>query len=251
MRLRFGSSLVMKKAFSIIELIFVLVVIGILSAIILPSTKTNPLDEVAIQLLSHIQYTQHLAMSDDRYNANRKNSDDAVIWYKERWQLVFSKSKFTDNQYAYTIFSDTAGESTGDASESEIAINPQNANQIMTGGYGDTKAIDIRDTDGFKGMPSLNIGKKYGISDVKLTEGCSYNRISFDYLGRPFTGKQSSLDFPYQSDISDSRKPGLICENKGCEITLTHNSSKTITLRITKETGFVCILKEGTKECQK
>jgi len=236
----------MKKAFSIIELIFVLVIIGILASIILPSTKTDPLDEAAIQLVSHIRYTQHLAMTDDRYDANRKNDDGDIIWYKERWQLVFSKSDFTDNRYAYTIFSDTAGNSTGDASESEIAINPQNANQIMTGGYGEPKAIDIRDTDGFKGMPSLNIGKKYGITDVELDGGCSNNRISFDYLGRPFKGKQSSMKSPYNSGGTQR----LIYKDEGCKITLTHSSGKDITLRITKETGFVCILKEGTEECQ-
>jgi len=240
----------MKRAFSLIELLFVLVVIGILSAIMIPSTKTDPLQEAAIQLLTHIKYTQHLAMTDDRYNANRKNDDGDVIWYKERWQLVFSNSDYTGNRYAYTIFSDTSGNSTGDATASEIAINPQNPNQIMTGGYGDAKTIDFRDKDGFLGMPSLNIGRKYDIEDVQLSEGCSYNRVSFDYLGRPFTGRQSSLDVPYESNINDSRRPGLVSENEGCKITLTHSSDTNITLRISKETGFVCILQDGSEECQ-
>ncbi|MDQ7060006.1 MAG: type II secretion system protein [Sulfurimonas sp.] len=67
----------MKKAFTMIELIFVLVVVGILAAVILPRTKTNPLQEAAIQLLSHIRYTQHLALVDDVYDANDAN------WYKK------------------------------------------------------------------------------------------------------------------------------------------------------------------------
>ena len=247
MRLRSGSSLVMKKAFSLIELIFVLIIIGVLSAIMLPSIKTNPLDEAAIQLLTHIRYTQHLAMIDDRYNVDRIDSNNGdIIWYKERWQLVFSKSDFTDNEEAYTIFSDTAGNSTGDASASEIAINPQNTNQIMTGGYGETKAIDIRDKDGFKGMQSLNIGKKYGISEVTLSGGCSHNRISFDYLGRPFTGKQSSMHSPY--NIGGTQR--LIHTDEGCKITLTHSSGKTVSLKIRRETGFTCILQDTSEECQ-
>lgn len=226
------------------EIVFVLVIMGVLAAVILPTTKTDPLHEAATQLASHIRYTQHLAMSDDRYDKNRKDDDGNIIWYKERWQLVFSESKYTDDKYAYTIFSDTAGNSTGDASESEIAINPQNADQIMTGGYGDPQAIDIRD-DGFRGMATLNIGKKYGITDVKLKGGCSQNRISFDHLGRPFTGKQSSMDTPYNSGGTQR----LVTKDEGCKIILSHTSGD-ITVRITKETGFVCILKEGTDICQ-
>ena len=240
----------MKKAFTLIELIFVIVIIGILASIIGQTTKTNPLQEAATQLASHIRYTQHLALVDDRYNKHRKDKNGNVIWYKERWQLVFSSSKYTggDDVWAYTIFSDTAGGSTGDAQESEIAINPQNANQIMTGGYGKTKAINFTD-DGFKGMRTLNIGTKYGIvgdKAVKLEGGCKNNRITFDHLGRPFTGKQSSMKTPYNNGSTQR----LVNKEEGCKIKLTHISGDTITLRITRETGFVCILKDGTDECQ-
>lgn len=68
----------MRKAFTMIELVFVIVVIGILAAVIIPNTRTNPLQEAAIQLLSHIKYTQHLAMTDDTYDENDPN------WYKKR-----------------------------------------------------------------------------------------------------------------------------------------------------------------------
>ena len=69
----------MKKAFTMLELVFVIVVIGILAAAIIPSTRTNPAQEAAIQLLSDIRYTQHLAMIDDKYGQNTPGNVDWKI----------------------------------------------------------------------------------------------------------------------------------------------------------------------------
>jgi len=79
----------MKKAFTMIELIFVLVVIGILAATIIPRMKTNPVQEAAIDLVAQIRYTQHLAMSDDKYDKNNAS------WYKNRWQIVFVNNTYS------------------------------------------------------------------------------------------------------------------------------------------------------------
>ena len=219
----------MKKAFTMIELVFVIVVIGILAATILPSTKTNPLQEAAVQLVSHIRYTQHLAMVDDKFDMNDPN------WYKKRWQLVFSTGEFTGNGQAYTIFSDTAGGSTGNAQESEIARNPQNREQIMTGGYGNTAAINYNSND-FKGMKKLNIGKSYGVTSVTLSGAgagaCSNSRIVFDHLGRLIKGDISGNTSAYESD-NLVRVP--------CDVKLK-NTTESVTLRIEPETGYVSIL---------
>jgi len=84
----------MKKAFTMIELIFVIVVIGILASAIIPRTKTNQLRESASKLLSHIRYTQHLNLVNDKFSNTDAN------WYKNRWQIVFKNS-------TYSILSET------------------------------------------------------------------------------------------------------------------------------------------------
>ena len=56
-----------KRAFTMIELIFVIVVVGILAAIMIPKLNRNASREAANQILTHIRYTQHLAMQDDKY----------------------------------------------------------------------------------------------------------------------------------------------------------------------------------------
>jgi Tfp pilus assembly protein FimT len=79
----------MKKAFTMLELVFIIVVIGILAAVILPNIKTNPVGEAAVNLLSQIRYTQHLAIIDDKFNQNN------TTWYKNRWQIRFNGNKFS------------------------------------------------------------------------------------------------------------------------------------------------------------
>jgi len=79
----------MRKAFSMIELIFVIVIIGIIASITIQSIKTNPNTEDAILLISNIKYTQHLALINDLYNS--KNKD----WYKNRWHIEFKENSYS------------------------------------------------------------------------------------------------------------------------------------------------------------
>ena len=230
----------MKKAFTMIELIFVIVVMGILAATILPSTRTNPLQEAAIQLVSHIRYTQHLAMVDDKFDA----SDD--MWYRKRWQIAFVSVSGTttvasNHQIAYTIYSDSSGSSTGDANFDEIAKNPENVNQVMTGGYSGTdNRLQINEAK-FLGMKKLNLGKSYGITSLSFKDECKVSgshRIAFDYLGRPLKGKLGSAaggggnTEAYEDD-------NLIQDD--CDITLSNGSTE-IVIRIVPETGYVSII---------
>ncbi|MCJ7766548.1 MAG: type II secretion system GspH family protein [Thiovulaceae bacterium] len=70
-----------KSAFTMIELIIVIVVAGILAAVMIPRLERDSLREAANQLVRHIQYTQHLAMVDDVYDAGDTS------WYQNRWSI--------------------------------------------------------------------------------------------------------------------------------------------------------------------
>ncbi len=142
----------MKKAFTMLELVFVIVVIGILAALILPRTKTNPVQESAVDLLSKIRYTQHLALVDDKYGENSPGTTD---WYEKRWQIIFNANK-------YSI-------STKDRSGTQkFAVNPSN-----------------RDSN----LSNVNLNDKYNVTVVLGGTDCiGQNIISFDYLGRPMVG---------------------------------------------------------------
>ncbi len=218
----------MKKAFTLLELVFVIVVIGILAAIIVPRTKTNPLQEAAIQLISDIRYTQHLAMVDDKYDKSNNQ------WYKKRWQILFGTSTTHTNGFeAYSIFSD-AGAFTGNPGISELAKDPTSTNKLLTGGFAGVinYATDARVTK------KMNLGASYGITSVTTSDCGGANRIAFDNLGRPFKGDSSS----WTSSIDG------ILKTK-CKFILNHGLD-TITIQIEPKTGYVCVLNSAETACR-
>jgi len=232
----------MKKAFTMIEFVFVLILITILAVNIFPRIKTNHLNEAAIQLVSHIRYTQHLSMIADKYDASDQ------YWFKKRWQIVFINSAKANYKYAYTIFSDSSGNSTGDPNVVEIAKNPENPSQLMTGGSSGGEARLGYNHKKFPGMKKLNLGMSYGITDITFSSSCSVNRsrrISFDYLGRPLKGKLGGASGGGNSSAYEDNN--LIQSN--CIITLTDGEND-IQIKLTPETGFVCILKLNSTMCR-
>ena len=154
----------MKKAFTMLELIFVIVVVGILAAILIPRTERSPVQECAVDLLSQIRYTQHLAIIDDKY-------DSTTTWFKNRWQIRFDGNK-------YTITSDN---------NTKAAINPSNNNSTFSN-------IDLNKK---YGVTLTVTGKECGAAT-----GSGVHIISFDHIGRPMAGDISAAIRAYSSGAS-------------------------------------------------
>ena len=152
----------MKKAFTMIELVFVIVVIGILAAIIIPSTRTNPVQEAAIDLVSKIRYTQHLAMVDDKYDRANAN------WFKENWQIEFDTGANT-----YSI-----------KSGANLARDPSNASANV-------KNIDLQAK---YGVTVALAGTECGTAQAA---NAGIFALSFDNFGRPASGDLNSTTSAY------------------------------------------------------
>ncbi|EDZ63243.1 protein containing Prepilin-type cleavage/methylation, N-terminal domain [Sulfurimonas gotlandica GD1] len=223
----------MKKAFTMIELVFVLVVIGILAAVMIPGMKSTKLREAAIQVVSHIRYTQHLAMIDDKFD-----STDAD-WYKSRWHILFGSSADTENKIAYSIFSDkdslagTAPDGKPNLTNNEIAFNPENTDKYLSGGYsGILTSSDSRATK------NMNLGLSYGLNDlngVVFNGGCAsatIKRLTFDHLGRPIQGTLNGFTKSYETNKLIQTR---------CEIVLS-SPEGSVTIAIEPETGYAHIL---------
>ncbi len=166
----------MKRGFTLIELVFVIVIIGVLSAILAPRFDRPSISEATHQLISHIRYTQHLAMMDNKFDPTQQ------FWYRERWHILFDNTDST----IYTIASNRDG--ANDLNATDIAVNPSNQISVLTGD------IDIAGVDISNVTQDLNLRDEYGIESLRLTGSCrNINAISFDYLGRPISGN-SSLD---------------------------------------------------------
>lgn len=85
----YKKNILIKQAFTMIELIIVIVVIGILAAVMIPKTDTEPARDAANQLSRHIQYAQHLSMVDDAYDATDGS------WPDNRWGVIISGTKYS------------------------------------------------------------------------------------------------------------------------------------------------------------
>jgi type II secretory pathway pseudopilin PulG len=223
----------MKKAFTLLEIVFILVIIGVIASTILPRTSTNSLQEAATQVLAHIRYTQHLALVSDKFNSTEP------YWYKKRWLIVFSNSVGPDDDVAYTIFSDVGGSSTGDPgiTGDEIAINPQDPSKKLTGGYGSSISPDHSIV-----TQRLNLTRTYGVTNVSFSgTGCpsSYGtRLNFDHLGRPIKGRLGSSSGSH-GNIAAYESDNLITST--CKITISKGTDNAI-ITITPETGYAKII---------
>ncbi len=205
-----------RLAFTLLELVFVIIVIGILAVLAMPNFRGHPLQDAAEQVASHIRYTQHLAMIDDTYNPNDST------WWQTRWQIQFENYAPNPGKI-YVIYRNMDKDTNED--DDEIARDPQ-TKQLMRGA---DKDIAIPP---FKYMDNLLISKKYGITNVAFSAGCNAssatsNRIGFDNLGRPYT--RSSTVTPFAN---------LLVNN--CVITLVHPDGNA-SITVHPETGYVSV----------
>jgi len=211
----------MKKSFSLIELVIVILVIGILYYSINVSTKNTTLNQAIDQLISHINYTRHLGIRDNKMQYYPINSSDietnrSKYWFKQWWQLRIGQT--TSGDYFYEIFSDSPESSTiydhvGNP-VSEFAIDPYNQ-KYMSGNYGS-------EPNRFLNLSQYNI-KKIKFNGITLTTGNSI-RFIFDSYGNVYTSEGGSGD---SGDINpydfNQRRPLLetgkltLCQDDNCE----------------------------------
>ena len=232
----------MKKAFTMLELVFVIVVVGIISVMIAPSFQNNSLRQAADQIVSHIRYTQHLAMMDNKFDKNES------FWYRQRWQFAFS---YADSRWSYMIFSDKpslAGTYDGNPganntyTDVEVAQNPLDNNYLIG-----VKNTTFANYDTSKLTDKLDIEKTYGIVDVKMSGGTSstVKRILFDNLGRPYRGTgASTAAHPINSPVDYLATTTIkikICTESCVGANTTANNENELIILVEPETGYTHI----------
>lgn len=195
------------KGFTLLELVFVIVIVGILGAAIIPRMERDSLYEAAEQLLSHIKHTQHLAMVDHVYDQTKSD------WYKAMWRISFRNC--SGGGHYYTVFSDKDRE--GDADADERALDPLTRKQI----YANSSCSENSDYHA-----GVVLSKKFGIDNILLGGGCfgTNKYVAFDQLGRP----HYNLTTPQHLAKSS------------CTITLVAGSRSAV-ITIEPETGYTKI----------
>jgi len=244
----------MKKAFTMLELVFVIVIIGILSFMAVSSFQRNTLREAADQVVSHIRYTQHLAMMDDKFVPSPEMSKEASAaarllesqqWYKGRWHIFFSTT--ANSTISYSILSDSTKSSyDGNPSAnfsspySEVAQDPLNSTQYL---IGTTYTSFDNDKDRYISK-KLDLKLTYGVEDLTIgggSTGSTAARVIFDYLGRPYRGAIASLSSSTDR-IAESTITIKLCKTTCTTPQNTSNNEQEIVIAIEPETGYTHIL---------
>ena len=213
-----------RMAFTMLELVMVILVLGIITALALPRIDRDIRHEASENILSAIRYTQHLALMDDVQGV--RTGDNS--WQRSFWRFGFQGC--SDNGVFYFIASDTSRE--GNIDLGEEAIDP--ANGLLFNGL-NTKPCeqDIQD----RRSPNIFISKNYGIMAGNITYGggCTpaNQYISFDNMGRPHTGNRFSTIPDYSSVLTND-----------CILTFSFADTTIapFSIRIEKESGYARIV---------
>lgn len=195
----------MKKGFTYLELVIVIVIIGILAVMSLNRLGRDHLYEAADQIVSHLQYTQHLSMIDDRFDPSTQN------WQNQQYRIQFHNAP---NNHAYSIYRDLNGDN--DLSAGDNIVTDPVTNKFICG------RDAICTTNRFE---KVDLNSRYGVT-VNFANSNGARQILFDYLGRPIF-HDGTYPNPANDDI---------------QITLTAQDGEAIIISIATETGFVSII---------
>ena len=214
-----------RNAFTMLELVMVIIVLGILAALAIPRLDRDLKQEAADNILSAIRYTQHLALLDN------KHKFDNPKWHQRFWHITFSTCTGTDRYYMIGSDDNMSNSSNAFFSQNEAALDPANGKPYFwTNGTACGSG-----TDTSSASPSIFLSKKYGIDSITAGGGCSntsanLGHIGFDHLGRPHVGFSTSTKPDYSSYMHNQ-----------CQFTFSLKNGESFTIKIEPETGYAYI----------
>jgi len=217
------KKLYFKNAFTMIELVFVIVVLGILAAIAMPRVDQDRTQEAADSILADIRYTQHMAMVDFRQRAIDTATLTATDWQRSFWQI---KIESCGNGTGLFVTVGADKDYGGDISTAEAAIDPSNGKPMLWSNAADCGPGD----DVSSASENIFITKKFGVTAIDSTNCNNVQYIGFDHLGRPHLGFSGSTSPDYSTYMSST-----------CTFTFTVDSGN-FSISILPETGYAQIV---------
>ena len=207
-----------KNAFTMLELVMVIVVLGILAALAMPRLDRDIKQEAADTVLSNIRYTQHLALLDNKQKFNK------IKWQRAFWKIQFELC--SGGNVFITVGTDMDYKK--DISLNEAALDAANGKPMFWENTDSCKSGD----DLSAASENIFIGKKYGVSKVTGSGGCKdIKHIGFDHFGRPHISFSGSKKPDYKSYMSTA-----------CIFTFDMKNNESFKISIQPETGYAQIV---------
>ncbi len=208
----------MRRAFSLVELVIVIVVIGILASLSIPRLNEDNRAQAINHILTMIRYTQNLALHDS------KQLRDNPKWQKGFWSFRIYKCQ-NENKYYFIIASDS--DRNGTITKNESAVDPSNGKYLYAYNNCDQAKKDSEMS------PNVFLDR-FGINSITFSSCAgdlgsgNTKHIGFDRFGRVHKNFGSSNTPDYKS-----------YRRRDCKITFGFEDGKSpFTIVVKKETGF-------------
>ncbi len=207
-----------RLAFSMIELVMVIVVIGILASVAIPNMDKDIRQGAIDTVLSDVRLAQQNALSDDKHDVNNTK------WQRAYWHFAYYTC---GNDVVYRVASDVDFD--GTITNSESALNSKDNKYLFA---------DCNDLDDKDNSPKVNLTREHGISSVTTTGACQDSHIlAFDNLGRLHSDITSELPDYAHLVTKDSDK----CQMR---FSFQDDNLKPFTLEVTPIVGHIKIVEQ-------
>lgn len=235
----------MKSAFSLLELAFVIVILGVVLGVAkFYFVADKNLALAAKQIQNDLAYTRNLALMQAAFRA----FDTSVAkdeWFKARWQVYFIRSKSaTNDEQTYTIFLDKNGDGNANLGKNElnldreIAVDILNAKKLMNSGQS-----GVISKDDERANARFNIEKKFGVKAVEFRGACAgATRVIFDEFGRLYSPLKNA-NAPYEKLLFHKNAP--------CIIRLKNAQEQSICIVLDTLSGYAFVPKTQNANSQK
>lgn len=202
-----------KKAFFLIELIFVILLLSFFSYLVVPKKIEPEFDTAVDRLIIYLNQTKLQALLDDKFNKS------IPLWHKQRWTLKFFRCRESVGGIYYSIYSDK--NMSGHPGANDSLKDPLTKKNI----YSSNSCQENSSNSEF-----VLLTKKFGIESINIScnDTSSLGQISFGNDGNVYT-RLSNID-------NDSNS--YLLENN-CLIEFKSNNNKTKTIKIYAKTGFI------------
>jgi hypothetical protein len=197
------------KSFSLLELIFVLIILSIIISTTIPKQIDNNLYLAINKVKLYFQYTRYLAIKNDFFKD-----------YKKFYTIKFQRCAKSVGGVYFIVYSDTNMK--GYINKSETIKDPID-NKYLYSNYKCKKQKDTND--------NILLTQKYGIKDiiVSCNKTSTIGQFSFDNYGNIYTKFASKYKYMRRNILKND-----------CKIKFIDNKNNTATL-IISPTGLINI----------
>ena len=202
----------MKKSFTLLELILVILILSILYMAIIPNSNINKLNELKENLTLQIKHLRYKSLTDSKYSHEEN-------WQKENWTIKFFRCKKEIGGIYYVIYSDENKK--GHPNQIESLKDPL-SNKFI---YSSNSCKENSENSKY----SL-LTKNFDIKaiDISCNKTDSLGQISFSYDGKVYSKLTSNIDKQEKYEIKES-----------CFLKFIDKNNKDFIITIENETGYI------------